>query len=151
MTCRKCQHSNVRKFGNYGKQRIQRYRCSDCRATFSMPPAKPLGNHTLEFDKAVQIVRLLMEGVTIRGTSRITGVHKNTIMSLSVTAGQKCLELLDSRIRDIRPRYVQADEIHTFRVHLTLRCTPAMAAGIADRAWTVAELLAGGESRVRAA
>jgi transposase-like protein/IS1 family transposase len=114
MTCRKCQHSNVRKFGKYGRQRIQRYRCSDCRATFSMPPAKPLGNHTLEFDKAVQIVRLLMEGVTIRGTSRITGVHKNTIMSLSVTVGRKCLELLDSRIRDIHPRYVQADEIHTF-------------------------------------
>ena len=114
MTCRKCQHTRVRRFGTYGKKRIQRYRCSDCRATFSIQPTKPLGNHTLEFDKAVQVVRLLMEGVTIRGTSRITGVHKNTIMSLSVTVGRKCLELLDSRIRDIRPRYVQADEIHTF-------------------------------------
>jgi len=114
MTCRKCHHTNVRRFGTYGQKRVQRYRCSDCRATFSTQPTKPLGNHTLEFDKAVQVVRLLMEGVTIRGTSRITGVHKNTIMSLSVTVGRKCLELLGSRIRDIRPRYVQADEIHTF-------------------------------------
>lgn len=114
MTCLKCRHARVRKFGTYGKKRIQRYRCSDCRATFSIQPAKPLGRHTLEFDKAVQIVRLLMEGVTIRGISRITGVHKNTIMSLSVTVGRKCLNLMETRIRDIHPHYVQADEIHTF-------------------------------------
>lgn len=112
MTCKPCHHENVKKFGVYGRKRIQRYRCRDCSATFSEP--KPLGRHTLEFDKAVQIVRLLMEGVTIRGISRITGVHKNTIMSLSVTVGQKCLELLDSKLRDLQPRYVQADEIHTF-------------------------------------
>jgi transposase-like protein/IS1 family transposase len=114
MTCKRCHHQNVKKFGVYGRKRVQRYRCRDCSATFSEPASRPLGSHTIEFDKAVQIVRLLMEGVTIRGISRLTGVHKSTIMALSVTIGQKCLELLDSRIKDIRPRYVQADELHTF-------------------------------------
>lgn len=28
------------------------------------------------------------------------------------------------------------------RVHRTLRCTPAMAAGVSDHLWTVAELIA---------
>lgn len=114
MTCKCCHHQNVKKFGVYGRKRIQRYRCRDCSATFSETIQKPLGRHTIEFDKAVQIVRLLMEGVTIRGISRITGIHKNTIMGLSVTVGQKCAELLDSKVRDIQPRYVQADELHTF-------------------------------------
>jgi transposase-like protein/IS1 family transposase len=114
MTCKRCRHQNVKKFGVYGRKRIQRYRCRDCSTTFSEVSTKPLVRHTIEFDKVVQIVRLLMEGVTIRGISRITGVHKNTIMSLSVTVGQKCLELLDSKLRDLQPRYVQADELHTF-------------------------------------
>lgn len=114
MTCKRCHHQNVKKFGVYGRKRVQRYRCRDCSATFSEGARRPLGRHTIEFDKAVQIVRLLMEGMTIRGISRVTGVHKNTIMGLSITVGRKCLELLDSKLRDIQPAYVQADEIHTF-------------------------------------
>jgi transposase-like protein len=34
MTCRKCNHT-AKKFGTYGKRRIQRYRCISCRSTFS--------------------------------------------------------------------------------------------------------------------
>ncbi len=32
MTCRVCQHQ-AKKFGTYGKRRIQRYRCISCRRT----------------------------------------------------------------------------------------------------------------------
>ncbi len=55
-----------------------------------------------------------MEGMSVRGISRLTGVQKNTILSLLITAGQKSLEILDGRIREVHPRYVQADELHTF-------------------------------------
>jgi transposase-like protein/IS1 family transposase len=112
MTCHNCRTA-CKKFGKDRKGN-QRYRCGKCSKTFSDYVSRPLGRHTLQFDKAVQIVRLLMEGVSIRGISRLTGIHKATIMSLVITLGQKSFELLDQRIRHIQPRYVQADELHTF-------------------------------------
>jgi transposase-like protein/IS1 family transposase len=123
MTCLRCQHQDVKKFGVYGKKRIQRYRCRSCGATFSENKPKPLGNHYIEFSKATQVINLLLEGVSVRAASRLTGLHKNTILSLLVLAGQKCQALLNARIHNLRPRYVQLDElwtfVHTKQVHLS--------------------------------
>ena len=41
-------------------------------------------------------------------------MHKRTILSLLVAAGQKCQAVLDARVRDLRPKYVQLDELWTF-------------------------------------
>lgn len=114
MTCIKCQHKNVRRFGVYGKKRIQRYRCNGCGATFSEDRPKPLGNHTIDFEKAIQVISLLVEGVSIRAASRLTGMHKRTILSLLVFAGGKCQTVLDGTVRKLHPRYVQLDELWTF-------------------------------------
>jgi len=35
MACLKCQHGTARRFGTYGRLRIQRFRCKTCRATFN--------------------------------------------------------------------------------------------------------------------
>jgi IS1 family transposase len=64
--------------------------------------------------RAKQVVAMLVEGMSIRAISRLTGVHKTTILSLLRTVGHKCRKLFDSRVRNIHPRYVQADEIWTF-------------------------------------
>lgn len=114
MTCLRCQHGIAKRFGTYGKRRIQRFRCKTCSATFTLPRPSPLGSHTLDFDKAVQVVTLLMEGMSIRSVSRVTDVHKATIMSLLVTVGRNCQKVLDRYIRNIKPRYVEADELWTF-------------------------------------
>lgn len=124
MTCTKCQHGTAKRFGTYGRRRIQRYRCRSCKATFSAPQSKPLGRHTIEVSKAAHIISLLTEGMSIRAVVRLTGVHKNTIMALLVTVGQKCQRLFDRYIRNVRPRYIQADElwtfVHTKQGHLNL-------------------------------
>jgi len=114
MTCLKCQHGTAKRFGTYGRRRIQRYRCRSCRATFSTPQPKPLGRHTIEVSKAAQIVSLLTEGVSVRAASRLTGTHKGTILALLNTVGQKCEAVFDRYIQNIRPRFVQADELWTF-------------------------------------
>jgi transposase-like protein/IS1 family transposase len=114
MTCLKCKHGIVKKFGFYGKQRVQRYRCHVCRATFSEPRPKPLGEHRIDLARAVQVLNLMMEGVSIRAIVRLTGVHKCTILALLRTVGEKCRKLFDERIRDVRARLVQADELWTF-------------------------------------
>jgi len=41
-------------------------------------------------------------------------MHKKTILSLLVLAGRKCQAVLDTRVRNVRPRFVQLDELWTF-------------------------------------
>jgi transposase-like protein len=114
MTCKRCKHENVKKFGVYGKKRIQRYRCNECGATFSEDRPKPLGNRYVDFEKAVKVISLLVEGVSTRAASRLTGLHQGTILSLFVMAGEKSQALLDARVRRVRPKFVQLDELWTF-------------------------------------
>jgi IS1 family transposase len=52
--------------------------------------------------------------MSIRAISRVTGVHKRTILSLLLTAAERSRKAFDTRVRDIRPRFVQADECWTF-------------------------------------
>jgi transposase-like protein/IS1 family transposase len=122
MTCARCQANNVRRFGTYGRLRIQRFRCNSCGATFADAQPRPLGNRTTDFAKAVQIVSLLMEGTGVRSVSRLTGIHKGTILAVLVTVGNKCQSILDQRVVNLRPHYVQADElwtlVHTKQGHL---------------------------------
>jgi IS1 family transposase/transposase-like protein len=122
MTCLKCQHGIAKRFGTYGRKGVQRYRCRTCSATFSVRPANPLGNHTLDLSKAVQVISLLTEGMSVRAISRVTGVHKTTILSLLATVGGKCRRIFDRYVRDVKPRFIQADElwayVHTKEGHL---------------------------------
>ena len=114
MTCLRCRHATVKRFGYYGRKRIQRYRCYTCKATFSEPKPKPLGEHRIDLERIAKVISLMMEGVSIRAISRLTGIHKTTILSLLNTVGRKCWKFSDQRIRDIRPKRVQADELWTF-------------------------------------
>lgn len=114
MTCTRCNHSSIKRFGTYGKARIQRFRCKSCNATFTAPRQKPLGAHTIDPIKATQVVTLLCEGMSVRAISRVTGVHKRTILSLLLTAGDKARNLFNGHVRNVRPRFVQADELWTF-------------------------------------
>ena len=115
MTCTRCQHSTVKKFGCYGKRRIQRYRCANCSATFSDPkPVSPLGTMRITEESAIRAIQCLIEGCSIRSTERMTGLHRDTIMQLLVLAGERCSRLHDSRMRDLVCNYIQCDEIWCF-------------------------------------
>lgn len=114
MTCLRCQHGTAKRFGYYGRRRIQRYRCHRCHATFSAPQPKPLGSHYMPIEKATQITSLMMEGMSVRAISRLTGTDKNTILSVLRTLGEKARTFFDSRITGLRPRFVQLDELWAF-------------------------------------
>ena len=114
MTCLKCQHGTAVKAGTTNAD-SQRFRCRDCGAKFTQPkPEGPLGRHTTTLDNAERILTLLVEGMSVRAISRVTGVEKKTILSLLLTIGAKCATLFDERVMGLAPRYVQADEIWTF-------------------------------------
>jgi IS1 family transposase len=65
-------------------------------------------------DRAVMALQLLLEGNSIRSTERITGMDRNTIMSLLVKAGKRCQERMDTMLRNVPVRDVEADEIWGF-------------------------------------
>lgn len=115
MTCLKCQHGAAKRFGYFGKHRIQRWRCTSCKATFC-EPHKHLTRATLlsRPDAAARAIQCLLEGCSIRSTERLTGLNRNTIMRLLVVAGDRAARVTDSLLRDLRPRYLQCDEIWTY-------------------------------------
>ena len=115
MTCIRCQHQNCRKFGTYGKRRIQRWKCSACSASFSEPHTKLTRDTFLSNPSAAeQALRCLLEGCSIRSTERLTGLNRNTIMRLLVVAGECSEKLMYARMQGLRLPYLQCDEIWTF-------------------------------------
>ena len=68
----------------------------------------------LSVSKRATIINLLVEGVSLRSISRITGASINTITKLLVEAGQACAEYHDETVRNVRAKRVQADEIWSF-------------------------------------
>jgi transposase-like protein/IS1 family transposase len=113
MTCQRCHHTTVKRFGTYGKRKIQRYRCHNCSTTFSATGPK-IARHLISLDKSAQIIRLMLEGMSIRAISRITGTDQNTIMSLLLTAGTQCRRIFDRKILGVKSRYVELDELWCF-------------------------------------
>ena len=60
------------------------------------------------------IIRLLVEGNSIRATSRIVDVSKNTVTKLLEDAGKVCAAYHDEYVRSVKAKHVQADEIWAF-------------------------------------
>ena len=61
VNCKRCQHNTVKRFGFYGKRKVQRYRCTHCSATFAETPTK-IGNHYTDPDTAVNALSMMLEG-----------------------------------------------------------------------------------------
>jgi IS1 family transposase len=70
--------------------------------------------NVLKPEKKLAVLSALVEGNSIRSTERMTGVHRDTIMRLTVEVGQGCLALMDRSMRDLSCRYLEVDEIWTF-------------------------------------
>ena len=60
------------------------------------------------------VLRLLVEGASIRSISRATGHTINTVMKLVVAAGEACLAYHDRAVRGVRSKHIQTDEIWTY-------------------------------------
>lgn len=70
--------------------------------------------NVLKPEKKLAVLSALSEGCSIRSVSRMTGVHKKTIMKLLVEVGTRCQAMLDEKMRGIRCEAVECDEIWTF-------------------------------------
>jgi transposase-like protein/IS1 family transposase len=112
VTCHNCQ-SICNRFGKH-RNGLQRYRCNQCGKTFTEDHTRPLAEMRLPMDKAESILKLLVEGMSLRSIERFTGVHRDTIMRLLLLAGERCQQLMDAKMRNLSARYLQVDEIWTY-------------------------------------
>src|SRR6266571_4387976 len=68
----------------------------------------------LPLTKRVQILSMLCEGASMRSVSRVADVSINTVSKLLVDAGTACAAFHDAKVRDVKARRVQVDEIWSF-------------------------------------
>ena len=70
-----------------------------------------LNMNRLSTDERVRVIAALVEGNSIRSTSRMTGIARNTVTKLLVDLGSACMKYHDEHVRDVRVRRLQCDEI----------------------------------------
>jgi transposase-like protein/IS1 family transposase len=112
MNCQSC-HIECRKFGKH-RNGLQRLRCPQCGKTYTEDHARLFGAMIVPEDKALLAIQLLIEGTSIRSAERITGLHRDTIIRLLVLAGERCIALMDTQMRNLRCQRIQSDEIWSF-------------------------------------
>jgi len=104
-----CQHENRQKYGRT-KAGAQRFRCTDCGKGFTAS-TEQFDGMRIGMDRAVQIITLLCEGMSVRGTSRVTETDPQTILDLLALVGRRCEAFMAEKLRDLPADEIQVDEI----------------------------------------
>src|SRR5205807_2712237 len=108
MLCPIC-NNVASKFGRGGNCR-QRFFCPTCNKTFREPRPRPLDTMRLTLDKAVQVLRLLCEGNSIRSVERLLDVNRNTILKLILKVGERCERFFTATVYKVPCENIQCDE-----------------------------------------
>lgn len=70
--------------------------------------------NVMSTEKRNTILRLLVEGNSIRSTSRLMGTNIPSVLRQLVNAGAHCQALMNDRFRNLKLGHVECDEIWTF-------------------------------------
>ncbi len=68
----------------------------------------------LTTEKRAQMLSMLVEGNSVRATSRMAGVAINTVQKLLLDVGEACAAYQDEHLRDLDCKTIEADEIWSF-------------------------------------
>jgi transposase-like protein len=112
MTCPICGNASKR----FGKHRngLQRFRCLSCRKTFTEDHKRSFRvEDYLNDPRGLMVIRMLVEGCSIRTIERITEIRRDTIVQLLLIAGERCARRMNA-IRNVPAKDVQCDEMATW-------------------------------------
>ncbi len=90
----------------------------------------------VDIRRQTQVIAALVEGNSIRSTSRMTGVARNTVTSLLVDLAEACAGYHDRYVRNMRVRRLQCDEIWNFVGAKAKNATPEKKAEGWGDTWT---------------
>lgn len=68
----------------------------------------------LSKEKQAIVIGALAEGNSIRSIERLSGIHRDTIMRLGVSVGERCYQILDQKMRGLKCSRIEVDEIWGF-------------------------------------
>src|SRR5436190_2146180 len=108
-----CQHETKKKHG-HDRKGNQRFRCLGCGKTWVEETVKPIGDMRISMKDAAIALGMLLEGMSIRATCRLTGLNRHTISDLILLVGENCQRLLDAKVKNVVAKDIQADEIWSF-------------------------------------
>lgn len=91
--------------------------------------------NVLPLAKRTQIITLLVEGNSLRATSRIADVSINTVTKLLVDVGRACMKFHDEKVKNVSSKKIQCDEIWSF-VYAKQKNVPDEKIGSAGDVWT---------------
>lgn len=80
--------------------------------------------NVLPFDKQVTVISALTEGMSIRATERLTGVHRDTIMRLAARIGFGAIKFHDRTVHSLHVNRIELDEIWSYVGKKQRRVTP---------------------------
>ncbi|MGP8215067.1 MAG: IS1 family transposase [Bacteroidia bacterium] len=89
----------------------------------------------LPIEKRTQIINCLVEGMSLRATSRLSGCSINTVTKLLVDVGKACQKFHNETVKNIASKRVQCDEIWSF-VYAKAKNVPEEKQGEAGDVWT---------------
>jgi transposase-like protein/IS1 family transposase len=112
MACTAC-GVMCQRFGTH-RNGLRRFRCPNCKKTYTEPRKRLIADMTLDDQKALLALQLMIEGNSLRSTERITGVNVNTLMKLLARAGEKCEKVMGRLIVNIPVKDVECDEIWAY-------------------------------------
>jgi IS1 family transposase len=70
--------------------------------------------NVLSLEEKTKVIQCLVEGNSIRGTVRITGTAKGTILRLLEDVGKACAKYQDEHLRNLSCKRIECDEIWSF-------------------------------------
>lgn len=121
-----CQNERCEDYGKKGLNNIYRHcwqnrektirklRCRTCQTSFSERKGTVLYWSKLHRDKALAIARHLSEGDGIRKTGRLVGTKDETVIRLNRLLGEHGKALHDEKVRHVRVKEAQGDEMWSF-------------------------------------
>jgi hypothetical protein len=70
--------------------------------------------NVLSRQEQIAILNLIVEGNSLRSITRLTGIHRTTIMKLMVRVGEQCKRMMDRWMNNLTLRHLEIDELWTF-------------------------------------
>jgi transposase-like protein/IS1 family transposase len=114
ITCPFCHSESFKTHQRNGHACNTIYRCLACNRCFSERRFSGYSGLKLAPEKVVQIVHCLTEGISIRATSRLLDVEKKTVIRVMLHAAERFQKVMDAKLRNLRLRYLEADELWCF-------------------------------------